>query len=195
MVCGMSYVVNVVGRKRVRDREELIRRALERGGLPAGNYTNKHTIYIDTSSNREEAYTTSQNTPAPHENDRTTYDINDLTPATVPTSEIAEEHAEGLGRTRTTLLNHADADAPRDPTIRNPAEVVELARAHFGEIADESRQEAPYAPPEPGHDPLVHLYTAKAQFFQGIRRRDQERRARKGLPPWIRLVDGGGDAA
>ena len=83
----MSNVVNVVGRKRVRERKELIRRALEREEFHVGNYTNKHTIYIDTDSNREETRTTSHNTPAAQENDPTTYDINDKTPATPETDE------------------------------------------------------------------------------------------------------------
>jgi hypothetical protein len=100
----MSYVVNVVGRKRQRDRKELIRRSLEGEGLDTGNYTNKHTIYIDTNSNREEAFTTSHNTTAPQEAARTTYDINDKTSPTIPVDEFVEEYVERLGRIRTTLL-------------------------------------------------------------------------------------------
>ncbi len=82
-----NNVVNVVGRKRVRDRKELIRRSLEGEGFHVGTYTNKHTIYIDTNSNRGEAGTTSHNTSPARENDRTTYDINDKTPATLETDE------------------------------------------------------------------------------------------------------------
>lgn len=82
-----------------------------------------------------------------------------------------------------------------DPVIETTTEVVELARARLGELAPEYQTDAPYPPPEPGHDPLVQLHTDKARFFQGVRRRDQERRKSEGLPPWIRLVDGGGDAA
>ncbi len=119
----MSYVVNVVGRKRVRDRKELIRRSLEREGLPTGNYTNKHTIYIDTNSNTEAACTTSHNTAAPQENDRTTYDINDITSSTVPVDEFVEEYVERLGRIRTTLLKecwrhwHGGASKEIEPAI------------------------------------------------------------------------------
>ena len=34
----------------------------------------------------------------------------------------------------------------------------------------------------------------KARYFSGARERGLERRRREGLPPWIRLVDGGGAA-
>jgi hypothetical protein len=78
-----------------------------------------------------------------------------------------------------------------DVVIESTAEVLELARAHFGEIAPEHRQEAPYPPPGPGRDPLVHKHTDKARFFRGVRARDLQRREREGLPPWIRVVDGG----
>ena len=98
----MSNVVNVVGRKRVRERDEILRRAVEKAEFHVSNYTNKHTIYIDTDSNREETHTTSHNTHTPSPNDLTTYDINDLTPAVAPADEFAEDHAEGLGRTRVT---------------------------------------------------------------------------------------------
>jgi hypothetical protein len=98
----MSNVVNVVGRKRVRERDEILRRAVEKAEFHVSNYTNKHTIYIDTDSNREETRTTSHNTHTPGLNDLTTYDINDLTPAVAPTDEFAEDCAEGLGRTRVT---------------------------------------------------------------------------------------------
>ncbi len=77
------------------------------------------------------------------------------------------------------------------PTIRTTGEVLELARAHFGEIAPEYRQEAPYAAPEPGRDPMAHKHTDKALWFAGARERELERRRRYGLPSHIRLVDGG----
>jgi hypothetical protein len=123
MVRGMSNVVNVVGRKRVRDRKELIRRSLEGEGFHVGTYTNKHTIYIDTNSNRGEACTTSHNTPTAQENDRTTYDINDKTPATVPVDEFVQDYVERLGRIRTTLLKecwrhwHGGASKEIEPAI------------------------------------------------------------------------------
>ncbi len=44
-------------------------------------------------------------------------------------------------------------------------------------------------------DPMVHKHTDKARFFQVVRRRDQERREREGLPPWICIVDGAGGTA
>ncbi|MDP9480497.1 MAG: hypothetical protein M3R38_33355 [Actinomycetota bacterium] len=81
-----------------------------------------------------------------------------------------------------------------DPVIESAGEVLALARAHFGEIAPESRQEAPYAAPEPGRDPLAHKHTDKALWFAGSRERELERRRRYGLPSHIRLVDGGGAA-
>ncbi|MDP9457851.1 MAG: hypothetical protein M3Q60_19245 [Actinomycetota bacterium] len=77
------------------------------------------------------------------------------------------------------------------PVIESIAGVLELARAHFGEIAPESRQEAPYAAPEPGRDPLAHKHTDKALWFAGARERELERRRRHGLPSYIRIVDGG----
>jgi hypothetical protein len=100
----MSNVVNVVGRRRAQERKELIRRSLEREGLPTGNYTNKHTIYIDTNSNREEPCATTHFTAAPEETASTTYDINDKTSPAIPVDEFVEEYVERLGRIRTTLL-------------------------------------------------------------------------------------------
>ncbi len=85
-------------------------------------------------------------------------------------------------------------EALEGPKVRTTGEVLELARAHFGEIAPESRQEAPYAAPEPGRDPLAHKHTDKALWFAGARERELERRRRYGLPSHIRLVDGGGAA-
>ncbi len=123
-----------------------------------------------------------------------------------PKRNLTPELVEGLREHKAAILEALEGrDNPdtvtgleqtrhRDgSTISDTAEVLELARAHFGEIAHP--EEAPYPPPEKGTDPLVHRHTAKARFFQGVRRRDQERREREGLPPWIRLVDGGGDAA
>ncbi len=77
------------------------------------------------------------------------------------------------------------------PVIESAGEVLELALAHFGEIAPEHRQEAPYPPSEKGRDPMVHEHTDKARFFRGVRRRDLEKRRREGLPPHIRLVGKG----
>jgi hypothetical protein len=98
----MSYFVNFVVRKRVKERKELIRRALEREDFHVSNYTNKHTIYIDTDSNREETRTTSHNTHTPSPNEETKYEFNEITPATVPVDEFAEDHTGGLFRTRAT---------------------------------------------------------------------------------------------
>ncbi len=109
-----------------------------------------------------------------------------------PASALTPELVEELRTHKTAILERLEA---RDPTIRNAAEVLELARARLGEMAPEHRMDAPYPPPVPGHDPLVQLHTAKARFFQGVRTRDQERRKSEGRPPWIRLVDGGGDTA
>lgn len=78
-----------------------------------------------------------------------------------------------------------------EPTIRDAGEVLQMARARLGSIDPEHQIDAPYPEPEPGRDPLVHKHTAKARFFQGVRRRDLKRRERDGLPPWIRIVDGG----
>ncbi|MDP9456855.1 MAG: hypothetical protein M3Q60_14005 [Actinomycetota bacterium] len=81
------------------------------------------------------------------------------------------------------------------PVIESAGEVLELACAHFGEIAPEYRQEAPFPPSEPGRDPMAHKHTDKALWFAGARGRELERRRRHGLPSYIRMVDGGGDAA
>ncbi len=116
-----------------------------------------------------------------------------------PASALTPTLVEGLREHKAEILRELEGSeeskGQNENLIRNVGEVLALARAHFGEMAPEHRQEAPYPPPEKGTDPLVHRHTAKARFFQGVRRRDQERREREGLPPWIRIVDGGGDAA
>ena len=98
----MSYFVNFVVRKRVKERDEILRRAVEKADFHVSNYTNKHTIYIDTDSNREETRTTSHNTYTPSLNEDTKYEFNEITPATVPVDEFAEDHTGGLFRTRAT---------------------------------------------------------------------------------------------
>jgi hypothetical protein len=119
----MSNVVNVVGRKRVKERDEILRRAVEKAEFHVSNYTNKHTIYIDTDSNREETRTTSHNTYTPSLNDQTTYDINDLTSATVSVDEFVEDYVERLGRIRVGLLKecwrhwHGGASKEIEPAI------------------------------------------------------------------------------
>jgi len=119
----MSNFVNFVVRKRVRDRKELIRRSLEGEGLPTGNYTNKHTIYIDTDSNRKAACTTSHNTAAPRPNEQTNYEINEITSTTIPVDEFVEEYVKRLGRIRTNLLKecwrhwHGGASKEIEPAI------------------------------------------------------------------------------
>ena len=119
----MSNVVNVVGRKRVKERKELIRRALEVEEFHVGNYTNKHTIYIDTDSNREATRTTSHNTGTPRLNEETKYEINEITSAAVPVDEFVEEYVERLFRIRTNLLKecwrhwHGGASKEIEPAI------------------------------------------------------------------------------
>ncbi len=120
-----------------------------------------------------------------------------------PASCLTPELVEGLREHKAAILEALEGSESfppagnfdTSPTIRTTGEVLELARAHFGEIAPEHRQEAPYAPPEPGHDPLAHKHTEKALWFSKSRARELERRRRHGLPSCIRLVDGGGDAA
>ncbi len=112
-----------------------------------------------------------------------------MTPETVARLEEHKaailEALEGEGTS-----DRSEASKPQhEDLIRNVGEVLEQARAHFGEMAHP--EEAPYPPPEKGRDPLVHRHTAKARFFRGVRRRDLANREREGLPPWIRLVDGG----
>lgn len=112
-----------------------------------------------------------------------------------PASALTPDLVEGLREHKAAILEALEHRAGPAPTIRNAGEVLELARARLGEMAPEYQTEAPYPSPEPGRDPLAHLHTPKARFFRGVRRRDQERRKREGLPPWIRLVDGGGASA
>jgi len=98
----MSKFVKFVVRKRVKERDEILRRAVEKAEFHVSNYTNKHTIYIDTDSNREETHTTSHNTYTPCLNEETKYEFNEITPATVPVDEFAEDYAERLFRIRVT---------------------------------------------------------------------------------------------
>ncbi len=119
-----------------------------------------------------------------------------------PASALTPALVEGLREHKAAILEALEGceSVPTSehfdtsPTIRTTAEVLELARAHFGEIAPESREEVPYAAPEPGRDPLAHKHTDKALWFAGARERELERRRRYGLPSHIRLVDGGGTA-
>ncbi len=121
-----------------------------------------------------------------------------LTPALI---EGLRQHKAAIlealeGRDNPVTVTGLEQTRHRDgSTISDTAEVLALARAHFGEIAPEHRQEAPYAPPEPGRDPLAHKHTEKALWFSRSRARELERRRRHGLPSYIRMVDGGGDAA
>jgi hypothetical protein len=124
-----------------------------------------------------------------------------------PASALTPELVEGLREYKAAILEvlegckplevsrrHDSPEFRNDGVIESAAEVLELARAHFGEIAPESREEIPYAAPEPGRDPMAHKHTDKALWFAGARERELERRRRYGLPSHIRLVDGGGTA-
>ncbi len=115
-----------------------------------------------------------------------------------PASALTPALVEGLKKHKAAILEALEGrEEPAknfSPAIESVTEVLELARAHFGEIVPESRQEAPYAAPEPGRDPLAHKHTDKALWFAGSRERELERRRRYGLPSHIRLVDGGGAA-
>ncbi len=121
-----------------------------------------------------------------------------------PKMNLTPELVEGLREHKAAILEALEGCEPpkvsrrnespefrNDGVIESAAEVLELARAHFGEIAPESREEAPYAGPEPGRDPMAHKHTDKALWFAGARERELERRRRYGLPSHIRLVDGG----
>ncbi len=112
-----------------------------------------------------------------------------------PASRLTPALVEGLRQHKAEILEVLEGrEKPgqnSDPVIESAGEVLALARAHFGEIAPESREEAPYAAPEPGRDPLAHKHTDKALWFAGARERELERRRRYGLPSYIRIVDGG----
>ncbi len=122
-----------------------------------------------------------------------------------PKRNLTPELVEGLREHKAEILkrleggekpDHRDpvSRVHLDPLIQTTGEVLELARVHFGEIAPEYKMDAPYPPSDKGRDPMAHHHTDKARFFRGVRARDKERREREGLPPWIRLVDGGGAA-
>ena len=119
----MSYFVNFVVRKRVKERDEILRRAVEKAEFHVSNYTNKHTIYIDTDSNREETRTTSHNTYTPSLNEETNYEFNEITSAVVPVDEFVEEYVERLFRIRVGLLKecwrhwHGGASKEIEPAI------------------------------------------------------------------------------
>ncbi len=119
----MSYFVNFVVRKRVKERDEILRRAVEKADFHVSNYTNKHTIYIDTDSNREETRTTSHNTYTPSLNEETNYEFNEITSAVVPVDEFVEEYVERLFRIRVGLLKecwrhwHGGASKEIEPAI------------------------------------------------------------------------------
>lgn len=77
-----------------------------------------------------------------------------------------------------------------DPPIGDAGEARELAHAVLNPAGIDYGP--PPVPPSPsGRDPLTHHHTAKARFFRGVRERDLEGRRRDGLPPWIRVIDGG----
>jgi hypothetical protein len=83
----MSNVVNVVGRKRVQARKDLINRALGTELVTAGIYVYKHSIVIDSSVALPQP-----RTKAPAQaNDPTTYDINDKTPILETEADVLEE--------------------------------------------------------------------------------------------------------
>ena len=119
----MSYFVKFVVRKRVKERDEILRRAVEKADFHVSNYTNKHTIYIDTDSNREETRTTSHNTYTPSLNEETNYEFNEITSAVVPVDEFVEEYVERLFRIRVGLLKecwrhwHGGASKEIEPAI------------------------------------------------------------------------------
>ena len=113
-----------------------------------------------------------------------------------PRRAMTPETIARLKEQKAAVLEALEASEVSDftaPPIENAGEVLELARTHFG-LRPEDREEPPYPPPEKGRDPLVHRHTAKARFFRDVRERDQVRRAREGMPPWIRVADGGGTA-
>ncbi len=103
-----------------------------------------------------------------------------------PSSRLSEELSRAVRVHRDELVCLVEEEI-----VVDEREVSEMAHAHFGEIAPEHRQEAPYAAPEPGCDPMAHKHTDKALWFAGARERELERRRRYGLPSHIRLVDGG----
>ncbi len=103
-----------------------------------------------------------------------------------PSPRLSEELSRGVRAHRDELIRLVEEDI-----IVDDREAFGMARAHFGEIAPEHREDPPIPAPEKGRDPLVHEYTDKARFFRGVRRRDLAKREREGLPPHIRLVGKG----
>lgn len=76
-----------------------------------------------------------------------------------------------------------------DP-IEGVGEVFKMARAILNPTGIDYGP--PPVPPAPkGHDPMVKPHAARARFYEEVRRKNQERRARGDWPPHIRPVDGG----
>ena len=104
------------------------------------------------------------------------------------TPELVEElktHKEGILR----ILADREIAARDLRPVEDAGEIFEMARVRFG-LPPEDR-EPPVPPPVRGRDHLVHRDTDKARFYREVRREDLEKRRREGLPPWIRMVDGG----
>lgn len=116
-----------------------------------------------------------------------------LTPELVA---LVREHKEQLARIAR-FREMADAhQADREivgesgPPVESVNEVFEMARAILNpEGIDYGPPPVPPAPP--GRDPMAKPNTEKAKFYRDVRERDLEKRRREGLPPWIRIVDGG----
>lgn len=106
-----------------------------------------------------------------------------------PSSRLSEELSRGVRAHRDELVRLVEEDV-----IVDEREVFDMARARFGEIAREDREDPPIPAPEKGRDPLVHEYTDKARFFRGVRLGDLAKREREGLPTWIRMGGAGGVA-
>lgn len=109
-----------------------------------------------------------------------------VAPAAKMTPELialVREHKEDL-------LRIAHACAATGPPVEDTREFFEMARAILTpEGIDYGPAPVPPAPPE--HDPLVHTETDKARGFRVVRERDLAKREREGLPPWIRVIEGG----
>ena len=96
---------------------------------------------------------------------------------------LVREHKEDLMRIARTREDTS-------PPVESVNEVFEMARAILNpEGIDYGPPPVPPAPP--GRDPMAKPNTEKAKFYRDVRERDLEKRRREGLPPWIRIVDGG----
>ena len=96
---------------------------------------------------------------------------------------LVRQHKEDLA----SLARTRDATGP---PVENTREVFELARSILNPEGIDYGP-APVSPAPPGRDPMAKPYSNQAEFYREVKRKDKEKREREGLPPWIRIIEGG----